>query len=180
MCHPSSSVFMTNNMLTSAKKHRESTKPQSRQRAMFFFFRWANSKLRDSFLTVFTQNSSISYWAVNQPIAFSQLWSHTRWFKLALKSYASLAMPFSKIVCMRTNTLAMKQLLFKIVELEIWLHAWRQGESLASTVESMFEESLHGQWFFSQYCIHLLRKPTRTDLLLCDRWQTSAQACTCC
>ena len=36
-----------------------------------------------------------------------------------------------------------------------------------------------GQWFFSQYCIHLLRKPVRTDLLLCDRWQTSAQACTC-
>jgi len=25
-----------------------------------------------------------------------------------------------------------------------------------------------------------LRKPMRTELLLCDRWQTSAQACTCC
>jgi len=33
--------------------------------------------------------------------------------------------------------------------------------------------------FFSQYCIYLLRKPMRTDMLLCDRWQTSAQACTC-
>ena len=32
-----------------------------------------------------------------------------------------------------------------------------------------------GQWFFSQCCIHLLRKPMRTDLLLCDTWQTSAQ-----
>jgi len=31
-----------------------------------------------------------------------------------------------------------------------------------------------GQWFFSQYV--LLRKPVRTDLLFCDRWQTSAHA----
>ena len=25
-----------------------------------------------------------------------------------------------------------------------------------------------GQWFFGQYCVHLLWKPVRTDLLLCD------------
>ena len=51
--------------------------------------------------------------------------------------------------------------------------AWRQGETVI--VDSVFE-----QWFFGQYCIHLLKKPVRTDLLLCDRWQISAQACTCC
>jgi len=34
-----------------------------------------------------------------------------------------------------------------------------------------------GQRFFSKYCIHLLKKPVRTDLLLSDRWQTSVQAC---
>jgi len=45
-------------------------------------------------------------------------------------------------------------------------------------VDLVFEESLVLQVI--QYCIHLLRKPTRTDLMLCDRWQTSAQACTCC
>jgi len=31
---------------------------------------------------VFAQNSSILHWAVHQPIAFSQLWSLTRWFVL--------------------------------------------------------------------------------------------------
>ena len=37
----------------------------------------------------------------------------------------------------------MKQFLFKITELEIiWLCAWRQEESLASIVDSMFEQSL--------------------------------------
>ena len=82
MCHPSSSVFMTNDMPTGAKKHHESTKPPSRQMAMFFFFRWASSKLRDSFTMVFAQTSSISHWAVHQPIAFSLLWSHSRWFKV--------------------------------------------------------------------------------------------------
>ena len=36
-----------------------------------------------------------------------------------------------------------------------------------------------GQWSFSQYCIHLLRKPMRTDLLLYGGCWTSVQACTC-
>ena len=52
-------------------------------------------------------------------------------------------MPYFKFVRMTTNHLAMKQFLFKITELEIiWLCAWRQEESLASIVDSMFEQSL--------------------------------------
>jgi len=34
------------------------------------FFRWATSKLRDSFMMVFAQNSSILHWPVHQPITF--------------------------------------------------------------------------------------------------------------
>jgi len=37
--------------------------------------------LRNSFMMVFTQKSSIFHWAVHQPIAFFQVWSHTRRFK---------------------------------------------------------------------------------------------------
>ena len=58
------------------------------------------------------------------------------------RTMPSLAMPFSKIVCMPTNHLATKQLLFEIVELGIRMCVWRQGESLASIVDSVFEESL--------------------------------------
>jgi len=45
---------------------------------------------------------------------------------------------------------------------------------LSSIVDLVFEQNLVN-WFFS-----LLRKPMRTDLLLCDRWRNSAQAYTCC
>ena len=39
----------------------------------------------------------------------------------------------------------------------------------------VWTEHGHDQWFFNKYCIHLLRRPMRTHLLLCDRWQTSAK-----
>ena len=47
----------------------------------FFFFRRASSNLRESFTMVFAQKSSIFHWAVHQPIAFFQVWSHTRRFE---------------------------------------------------------------------------------------------------
>ena len=50
--------------------------------SFFFFFRQASSKLCDSFTMISPQNSSILHWAVHQPIAFLQLWSLTRHFKL--------------------------------------------------------------------------------------------------
>ena len=47
-------------------------------------------------------------------------------------------------------------------------------------IQKVCRESLKrarsSHWFFNQYYIHLLRKPVRRDLLLCDRWQT----CICC
>jgi len=42
----------------------------------------------------------------------------------------------------------------------------------------ILQDNSQSQWIISQYCIHLLRKPVRTDLLLYDRWQNSAQATT--
>jgi len=67
---------MTKNTHSGAKKHRESTEPESHQTAkmfffffsfffFFFFFRRASSNLRDSFTMVFAQNSSIFHWAVH-------------------------------------------------------------------------------------------------------------------
>jgi len=67
-------------------------------------------------------------------------------------------------------------LLLKIAELEIQLCAWRQGEPVIHCWLGVGTEP--SQQFFSQ--IHLLRKPTRTDLLLSNRWKTSAQVSTCC
>ena len=127
---------MIYNMPDSAKKHHESTESEGWLTAkiffffFFFFFRRARSKLRDSFTMVFAQNSSILHWAVHQPI--TTLKSHEVVQTGHWRTMASLATTFSKIVRMRTNHLAMKQLLFKIVELKIRLCAWRQGESLAS------------------------------------------------
>ena len=57
-------------------------------------------------------------------------------------------------VCMKTG---------RVFGIHCWLSVWREP----------------CQRFFSQYRVHLLRKPMRTDLQLCDRLQTSAQACTC-
>jgi len=42
-------------------------------------------------------------------------------------------------------------------------------------IDSAFEQSLVNDSSANTS----LRKPMRTDLLLCDRWQTPAQACTC-
>jgi len=90
----------------------------------------------------------------------------------SLKNYGFLCNAiFCSHVRMHTNHLAMKcNLLRNIGELEIEL-----------VCRECLKRAWSGQWFFSQYCIHLLRKPVRTDLLLCDSWwQTSAQACICC
>jgi len=55
---------------------------------------------------------------------------------------ALLVTPFSELTRVCTNRLPTKLLSFKIVELEIWLCARRQGESLAFTVDSLLEQSL--------------------------------------
>ena len=83
----------------------------------------------------------------------------------SLKNYGFLCNAiFSSCVNMCTNHLAMK----------CNYYAW-----IRNTVgeQGVFEESL--VWsVILQPILH--RKPVRTELLLCDRWQTSAQACICC
>ena len=67
-------------------------------------------------------------------------------------------------------------------ELKVWLvcmETCRERLCHPLLTRAVFEQSLVND-AFSQYCIHLLRKPVRGDLLFCDRWQTSAQTCTCC
>jgi len=78
--------------------------------------------------------------------------------------------------CMHAHKpLSNKTIIILVVELEIRLCAWRQGESLSSD-----DWCLNRAWSMIFQPIHLLRKPMRTDLLLWDRWKTSAQAWTCC
>ena len=130
----------------SAKKQRENTEPESRQMAkrqkcssffffFSFFFRRASSKLwlfHDGYYTEQCTSSML----------FHNLKSHKAVQTGHWTTMASSATPFSKLVCMHTNHLATKQLLFKIAELEIQLCAWRQGNSLASIVDLEFEQSL--------------------------------------
>jgi len=82
-------------------------------------------------MIIFAQYSSISDWAVHQPITFSQFWSLTRSFEPATEELWLISNAiFKKLNFRRThNHLAIKQLLFKIAELEIRLCAWRR-ESL--------------------------------------------------
>jgi len=75
---------------------------------------------------------------------------------------------FSSLVCMRTNHLATK------------CNYYARN---AAGVQGVFEESLASLVNDSSVntaYIYILRKLVRTDLLLCDRWQNSAQACFCC
>ena len=132
----------------------------------------ASSKLCDSFTMVFAK------WTVHQPITFSQLWSLMRWFKQVQtghwRTVASLVSDaiFQKLThvhkslsnedCWIRNTVVWIKT-GRVFGVHCWLSVWREL----------------GQWFFSRYFMHLLRKLMRIDLVLCDRWQTSAQTGTC-
>ena len=159
---------MTNNTPSGAKKHRESTEPESHQMAkmffflsFFFFFSSSSSssssdglvQIRVTLSRWFSQNSSIFHWAVHQPIAFFQ--------PLTVKNYGFLCDAiFSSLVRMRTNHLATKCNYYAGLEIP-----WCAGSVGRKPV--ILQPILH-------------RKPVRGDLLLCNRWQTSAQACICC
>jgi len=76
---------------------------------------------------------------------------------------------------------AHKSLSNKIITEDCWIRNMvGYSERLFHPLSWLSDWTGPGQWFFSQYCIHSLRKPVRTDLLHCDRWQTQTQACTCC
>jgi len=120
----------------------QSRKPPNGQNVFFSFFRQAISKLHDSFTMVFTQNGSILHWAVHQPITLSQFWSvesHKVVQTGHWRTMASLAMLFSKIVCIRTNPQQWNNY-SSLLNYKICVHEDR--ESLASIVDSVFEESL--------------------------------------
>jgi len=160
---------MTNNTPISAKQHRESTEPESRQTANFFsflfflVFRRASSNLLDSFTMVSAQNSSVSTEQCTSPLLFLQVWSLTRRFEpLTEELWLPLRCHFSSIVRMRTNHLATKY------------NCYARN---TVGVRGVIEESL--VWSLILQPI-LYRKLVRVDLLLCDKWQTSAQACICC
>ena len=75
----------------------------------------------------------------------------------------------SSLVCMCTKHLAMKHKL-KFAELEIQSCAWRWEAVLLCQLQSMLTWCLNrclGQWFFSTYFTHLLRKPANF-VLLCE------------
>ena len=170
---------MTYNTPSSTDKHHESTEPESRQMArmlffllhlLFFFFRRGISNLRDSFTMVFTQDSSIFHWAVYR--FFLPVWSLMRRFEpLSEELWLPLWCHFFFFTYTHVHKSLNKEiwLLCKIAELEI---------QLVSAGKVWGEP---GQSVILQPILHTsTEEACETDLLLCDRWQTSAQACICC
>ena len=140
---------MTYNMPTSARKHCESTEPETRQMAKTFFFLSSSSSspsdgLVENCVTLsqwFSHKAAALYTEqCTSPSLFHNFEISRSGLNWSLKTYGFISDAIlKKLVRMRTNHLAMKQLLFKIADLEI-----------------------------ESYCIHLPMKPMRTDLLLCD------------
>ena len=140
---------MTKNTPNGAKKHRESTEPESRQTAKMFFFLSSSSSSSDGLIQICV---TLSRWFSHKTAAFftEQCTSPSLFsgFEVtrgdsnrSLKNYGFLYDAiYSSRVRMRTNHLATKYNYYaRLLKLEILL-VW--GE--------VFEESL---WFFSQYCI---------------------------
>ena len=135
----------------------------ARTRNIIQFHNQQHTQYQLLLLLLFFFSSSILHWAVHQPIAFHNFEFSRGSSNQQLNNYVFISDAISHL-CMCTNHLATKQL-FKIAELDIRLWAWRQGDFVIHCRLSVWTKP--GQWFFSQYCIHLLRKPVRTDFLLC-------------
>ena len=120
----SSSVFMTNNTPSGARKHRESTRPGTRKTGeMFFFllllsfFRRASSVLSESLTMILARNNSILHWAVHCPIAFFTTPSTlAKRSKDALELYGFVGTPFVILVyaCARNRHVATSLQLSKL------------------------------------------------------------------
>ena len=122
----------------------------------------------DSFMMVYAQHSSIFHWAVHQPITFFPCLKSQRWFKpLTEELWLPLRRHFF-FMCTHVH-----KLWNVIVNQDCWIR-------IQKVCRESLKRARSSHWFFNQYYIHLLRKPVRRDLLLCDRWQTSAQVCICC
>ena len=153
---------MTNNMPSGAMKHHESAELDSHQMAKMLFFLSSTSDwlVQNSFTMVFEQYSSSLHWAVYHPITVSQLWSLTSQFELFTEELhmASFVTP-SSFVRMCTNHLAMKCNYYsRLLKWKYGWCAWRQGESVLQCCCWLGVSTEPGQWFFSQYCIHLLEQ----------------------
>ena len=105
---------------------------------------------------------------------FEVSWGSSNW---SLLNYGVIYTAISLIIVrMCTKHLAMKRNHYP--SLEIRSVCMEMGSCLSGFVNPHWL-SAGTQWFFSPYCIHLLRKPVKTNvLLLCERWQTSPQTCT--
>ena len=164
---------MMNNTPSGAKKHCESTKPESRQMAKMFFFllllllQTGWFKFAWLFHMVFAQNSSISTEQCTSPSLFpgfmrrfepltEELW-FPLWHHFFFHVYACTQITWQLNV---------------IITQDCWIRN-------TVGVRGVFEESLVWSMIL-QPILLLLRKPVRGNLLLCNRWQTSAQACICC
>ena len=153
------SVFITNSMCSGNKKHHEVLNQKfTKQLNIFLCFfplllQTASSKLRDSFTVVFTQNNIILHWAVHKPNAFSQHWSLTKHFSLVTEELYR----FIFFICAHVHeSLSKKKNI--IIAQDCWIRIWLVCMETRRVCHSLL----------------------RTDLLLIDRCQASAQACTCC
>jgi len=122
----------------------------------------------------FTQSSRILHWAMHQHFAFSQLWSLTKHLNQSLRNFGFIYNTIFSLVQLHTNHFAIKNVIIS----QDWWYCCVHQDRESQRWLSVWTEP--GQLFFSQYCRRIRRKPVRTDLLFCDRWKTSAQACTCC
>ena len=138
----------------------------------FFFFRRTSSNLRESFTMVFAQNSSIFHWAVHQPIAFIQIWSRARRFEPLTEE---LWLPLRRHFFF-TCTHAQKSLW--TLNFELLATKCNYYARLPNSEYCWWAGSVWRKPVIVQPILH--RKPVRGDMLLCNRWQTSAQACICC
>ena len=125
---------------------------------LLLLLQMASSKLRDSFSMVLAQNSSILHWAMHQLITFfTTLKSHEVVQTGHWRTLASLETPFSKPVCMRTNHLVTKTIIIQDCWIRNTVVCMKTGRVFG--IQSQLSVwTKPGQWFFGQYCIHLLEE----------------------
>ena len=156
---------MTNNTPSGAKKHHKSTEPESCQTKINVFL--SSSSSSDGLVQICV---TLSRWFSHKTAAFSTeqrtspslflcLKSHEAVWTTHWRTMASFATPFF-FMCMHVHK--SHQWKRKIAELE---KSWCAGSVEEILVWSMILQLI------------LYRKPVRRDLLLGNRWQTSAQTC---
>ena len=167
MYHSSLNVFTMNNMPGGMKKHCESNKPESRQMAKNISSSSSSSSFPSSDMLV--QNNkyymTLSWRLLHKTAAFyTEQCTSPSFFSFnfevsqgglnqSLKNYGFIRDAIFTCTYVHQSLSNETIIIQDIAELEKLLCAWRQGESLSSIVDSVFELWTEpGQWFFSQYC----------------------------